>query len=194
MKTIFKILFIGIILGFGLKLFVIESFIVPTDSMSPTIAVGEKVWLCKLPFLIKKNNIVGFERNGEYFVKRIVGMPSETVCTDGTSRSHREGANFEMYQEKRLVSDKSMALIPIPKRGETVVLDAKNYALYQPLIEKEGASVGKLLDKIFINGSETTNYTFKQNYYFVQGDNTLGSIDSRKFGLVGEDCILGFVF
>ena len=79
----------------------------------------------------------------------------------------------------------------IPKRGETVALDAVNFSFYQSLIENEGNQVGKLLDKIFINGSETTNYTFKQNYYFVQGDNRDASIDSRHFGLISEESILG---
>jgi signal peptidase I len=185
MKIVFKIIFVSVIIGFGLKIFVIEAFTVPTDSMTPTLAVGQRVWLYKLPFKVQKDNIIGFERNGENFVKRIVGMPSETVFT--------EGGRFQVYQNKRWASDNQQAFFIIPKRGETIILDTINYTFYQPLIEKEGILVGRLFNRIFINGSETTNYTFKQNYYFVQGDNTSNSIDSRQFGLIGEKSILGIV-
>ncbi len=193
MKTFFKILTIGLLIGFAIKTFIFESFTVPTDSMTPTLAVGQKVWLNKLPFSPKYGDVIGFERFGENFVKRIVGVPSDSVYTDGTSRYSREGGRFQLYKNKRLASSKELVFLKIPKRGESIVLNEANYNFYQSLIEKEGSSVGKLLDKIFINGSEITNYTFKQNYYFVQGDNTEGSIDSRQFGLIGEKSILGWV-
>ena len=185
MKPFFKIILIGIALGLGIKTLVIESFTVPTESMTPTLAVGQRVWLWKLPFKCKKDDIIGFEKGGEYFVKRIVGMPSDAVYT--------EGGRFQIMGNKRLVSDTQSAVFDIPKRGDAIILDAKNGAFYQPLIEKEGAQVTRLFDKFFINGSETANYTFKQNYYFVQGDNAGSSIDSRQFGLIGEKSILGFV-
>lgn len=186
MRSFFKILIVGLLIGFGIKSFVFESFTVPTDSMIPTIAVGQQVWLNKLPFTPKRGDIIGFERNGESFVKRIVGTPSDSVFTDGTSVGR-----FQVYKNKRLVSSRVLAFLKIPKRGETVTLDAQNFSFYQSLIEKEGNQAGMLLDKVFINGSETTNYTFKQNYYFVQGDNSDASIDSRQFGLIGEESILG---
>lgn len=183
MRSFFKILIVGLLIGFGIKSFVFESFTVPTDSMIPTIAVGQQVWLNKLPFTPKRGDIIGFERNGESFVKRIVGTPSDSVFTGG--------GRFQVYKNKRLASSSVLAFLKIPKRGETVTLDAQNFSFYQSLIEKEGNQAGMLLDKVFINGSETTNYTFKQNYYFVQGDNSDASIDSRQFGLIGEESILG---
>lgn len=191
MRTFFTIVFVGLIIGFGIKTLVIESFTVPTDSMTPTIAVGQHVWLNKLPFTPKKGDIIGFERNDESFVKRIVGMPSDSVYTDGTSRENREGGRFQVYKNKRLASGTTWVFMKIPKRGDRILLDATNFSFYQSLIEKEGNQAGKLLDKIYINGSESANYTFKQNYYFVQGDNTDASIDSRQFGLISEKSILG---
>jgi signal peptidase I len=191
MHTFFKITIIGLLIGLGIKIFALESFTVPTDSMTPTIAVGQRVWLNKLPFTPKLEDVIGFERNGEDYVKRIVGMPSDSVYTDGTSRDSREGRYFQIYKNKRFASNAPLTFMHIPKRGEMIALDADNYDFYQPLIEKEGNQIGKLLDKIYINGSETMSYTFTQNYYFVQGDNTEASIDSRQFGLIGEKSILG---
>ncbi len=184
MKTFLTIIFVGLFIGFGIKAFVIESFTVPTDSMTPTIAVGQQVWLNKLPFTPKQGDVIGFERYGESFVKRIVGVPSDSVFTEG-------GYRYQVYKNMRLTSGNLLTFMKIPKRGETITLTDSNYAFYQSLIEKEGNQIGKLLDKVFINGSETTYYTFKQNYYFVQGDNTEASVDSRQFGLIDEKSILG---
>ena len=191
MKTFLKIIFVGLLMGFAIKTFVIESFTVPTDSMIPTIAVGQKVWLYKLPFTPKQGDIIGFERNDENFVKRIVGVPSDSVFTVRKDSFGEGGYRYQVYKNIRLASGSPLTFMKIPKRGETVTLTDSNYAFYQSLIEKEGNQIGKLIDKVFINGSETTNYTFKQNYYFVQGDNTDSSIDSRQFGLISEKSILG---
>jgi signal peptidase I len=183
MKNFLTIIFIGVFLGFGIKTFVIESFTVPTDSMTPTIAVGQQVWLNKLPFTPKQGDVIGFERNGESFVKRIVGLPCDSVFT--------EGYRYQVYKNVRLTSGNSLTFMLIPKRGETITLTNSNFDFYKSIIEKEGNQIGRLLDKIFINGSETAFYTFKQNYYFVQGDNTETSVDSRQFGLISEKSILG---
>jgi signal peptidase I len=48
--------------------------------------------------------------------------------------------------------------------------------------------------KLFIDGKEMTQYTFKQNYYFMMGDNRHNSLDSRYWGFVPEDHIVGKAF
>lgn len=83
--------------------------------------------------------------------------------------------------------------LTVPKKGMTIQLDAKNIALYKGVITtfdwndnadyKDG--------KIFIDGKEITSYTFKQNYYFMMGDNRYESDDSRFWGFVPEDHIVG---
>jgi signal peptidase I len=183
MKSFFYLIIIGIVIGFFIKLFVIEVFTVPTASMEPTILRGSKVWLQKMVFSFHKNDVVGFERNKEYFVKRIVGMPSDSVYTEGG-----------IFFVSKLKSDKNNSFYKIPKKGDTLVLTEKNINFYKPLIEKnEGIQAGSIVNKIFINNSESNTYTFKHNYYFLQGDNTEGSEDSRHFGLIGENQLKGKV-
>ena len=83
--------------------------------------------------------------------------------------------------------------ITVPKKGMKITLDAKNLAMYKSVITtfdlndnaeyKDG--------KIFIDGKPITEYTFKQDYYFMMGDNRYESDDSRYWGFVPADHIVG---
>ncbi|MBS1772798.1 MAG: signal peptidase I [Bacteroidetes bacterium] len=82
--------------------------------------------------------------------------------------------------------------IAIPKAGNTVTLNAQNIALYRRIIANyEGNILEEKEGKIFINNKEVTSYTFKMNYYWMMGDNRHMSLDSRYWGFVPEDHIVG---
>ncbi|MFZ1685819.1 MAG: S26 family signal peptidase [Flavobacteriales bacterium] len=80
----------------------------------------------------------------------------------------------------------------IPKAGEKIDLTIANLPLYRRAIQVYEANTLEVKDgKILINGSEATSYTFKQNYYWMMGDNRHGSQDSRFWGFVPEDHVVG---
>ena len=80
----------------------------------------------------------------------------------------------------------------IPKKGATISLTPQNIDVYKRCIEVyEKNKWEQQGSKIFINGKETTSYTFKMDYYWMMGDNRHKSQDSRYWGFVPEDHVVG---
>lgn len=144
----------------------------------------------------------------KYFIKRCIGLPGDTLrIADGfyvnsnvtqvgnaVSQgrvSGRDENSFEKGVYNCFPYDSILGWniqhfgpLYIPKKGDTVTLDTANYKLYKKLIEWE-------LQAPLVYTGSTMPYQFRHNYYFMAGDRVEDSQDSRYWGLLPEDYIVG---
>lgn len=144
------------------------------------------------------------------YCKRVVGCPGDRIgVVDGhcwNSRINRPIGVVENQEYFRWMNDtilrqwgswytfvydvpeldwnsKNMGPIVVPKKGETVKLDKVTKALYEQVIKYEGG----------LESDDQTEYTFKSDWYWGMGDNSAFSFDSRFWGFIPEDYIIGIV-
>jgi signal peptidase I len=102
-----------------------------------------------------------------------------------------DGMTFPFREEFKWNRD-NYGPIWIPQKGKTVELTLQNLPLYERVIHAyEGNDLAVSGEEILINGKPVTTYTFKMDYYWMMGDNRHNSADSRFWGFVPEDHIVG---
>ena len=128
--------------------------------------------------------------------ERMKNMPGITSVTRIISKENEDGI-FPDYKDGKPSTSNNWNLdnlgpIYIPKKGATVALNKKTLPFYKTIIneyEKNDLQVNG--DEIRINGKVASTYTFKQDYYWMMGDNRHNSLDARYFGYTPADHVVG---
>lgn len=121
------------------------------------------------------------------------GLVAEVQPYDPTSRR----GTLDMYPNTNRFDFSSWDLdnygpIHLPAAGETIPLTPRNLALYERVITAyEGHDLRVEGDQVWVDGAPATEYTFEQGYYWLMGDNRHSSADSRYWGFVPEDHVVG---
>jgi signal peptidase I len=148
----------------------------------------------------------------ELYIKRCIGLPGDTLKIDSArifidSKLQNDipfSKGFQVFSKNTYNPNyfpnsfrfkwnlDYFGPIKIPQKDDSVKLSLDNLDLYKKIISiYENNKLETKGTDIFINGKRSSSYTFKMNYYFVLGDNRHNSIDSRYWGFVPEDHIIG---
>ena len=138
--------------------------------------------------------------NGEFYylnltdenAEKIKNNPIVTSVTKQITPAGNYDSSIFPHSSQYAWSVDNFGPIYIPEAGKTVALNSKSLPFYKRIIEDyENNDLTVNGDEIFINGKPATSYTFKQDYYWMMGDNRHNSEDARFWGYVPFDHIVG---
>ena len=155
----------------GLRAFALEPFAVTSDSMLPTLAAGDRLFVNKLA-APQRGDVIVFERAGARYVKRVVGLAGERVEVRA-GRVRVNGMSASGWRTGTLRVDGA---------GRTLA----------GVREQLGAVEHELLDDPAALGAESA-VVVPEGHFFVLGDNRDHSTDSRELGPIARDEIVGVV-
>jgi signal peptidase I len=217
-KDLLIVLFATLLFAAGLKSCIVDAYKIPSASMEPSLLPGDFLLVNKflygartphkflyipLPVVqfpalqsVQRGHVIVFEFPGEpdetiiirnlFMVKRCVGLPGDTVAVLNGAVTVN-GARTDFFPG----SQEDFAPVIVPKQGMVYPVDTATIAQLRVFILREGSTVESRGGKVYIDGAESSTYTVKRDYYFVLGDNINNSADSRTWGFVPAEHIVG---
>ncbi len=193
----------AIVLALVVNTFIFSLVQVDGQSMVPTLDHGERLVVRKIAYEPKAKDIVIIKSGvlDKYIVKRAIALPGDEISFDTELDVLVNGEEIEEpYIAARQMSTGGLYNFPltVPKRGEVADLDLI-IAEMQVGLGMNSVELAQKDDGLYVKGSSLVEdgkfvegeTTYKQDFYFVMGDNRNGSSDSRTLGLIPEEEIIG---
>ena len=216
-----EVLALTVVLALGVKTFVVDAVHVQSASMENTLLAGDFLLVNKfvygpctphyVPFTgsglpVLRLPAPGAPRRGDVivfyapdgipprlYVKRLVGLPGDTVMfrggvlfVNGSAVGRPPGAR----PAQKPAPD--FGPVIVPGAGETIPLRADDAGRWEPLVRLEGHVVARSpAGEVLLDGVPARSYSVRENHFFVLGDNRDDSLDSRVWGFVPFDSIVG---
>ena len=238
------------------RIFIADQFVIPSDSMYPTLQIGDRVWVNKLVAgariyndidsansstlqswrtrgmrNIERNDIlifnypinndrISFKINYVY-AKRCIALPGDSIsAVDGYYKNNNyEGVlsnkkaqeylskypgsllhesirnTITPSRDKSPWTIKTFGPIYVPRKGDVIKLNAENALFYSKILEFETGKKIRVdsIGEAYLDDEPASYHIFTNNYYFMAGDNVINSGDSRSWGFVPEDYIVGVI-
>lgn len=186
-KSFFPVLFIV----FFLRSFLVEPFQIPSGSMIPTLEVGDFILVNKFAYGVRAPVLnteiipIGKPQRGDvmvffpphqpeiYYIKRVIGVPGDHISYN----------NHVLTLNGKVIEEKLVAELPAGApvlRMVTENIDGKEFTAYKHIQPS----------RLSMHGS----WVVPEGHYFMMGDNRDNSLDSREWGFVSEDKIVGKAF
>lgn len=184
-------------------------------SRTELIATGNPAFNDVIAFEIPANIYDPASEKYSVLIKRIIGLPGDTIELKNqelyiNNQKYRtpsfikinlnetpiENVNKDLFPYNNKWSLENYGPIVVPKKGMKVELDPQNILLWQNAINTDyGAKVISVEGTVInLNKQPIRDYIFEKDYYFVLGDNRKNSIDSRYFGYIPKEWIIGKAF
>src|ERR1051326_3315253 len=180
------VLLVAILAAFLLKTFVIGAIRVPSGSMENALLPGDCVLINKLVYGPRTPEKLPFSE-AKFPELRIPGLRKiargDVIVFSFPGEADGSAPDEPVYFVKRGV---------VPARGDSVTLTSANFSLWENLIRREGHDIrcGER-SGVTIDGIPAKKYGFEKNYLFVLGDNRDRSYDSRAWGFLPEENVIG---
>lgn len=142
--------------------------------------------------ILENTKVANLTFDGAEAIRKTEGIDSVVRFIERQPEAVFPNTREKFYPVSKTWNQDNMGPIYIPEEGKSVNLTIENLPFYKKIIEEyEHNTLKEENGSIIINGKPATSYTFKQDYYWMMGDNRHRSEDSRYWGFVPEDHIVG---